>query len=133
MAKFTIALVSLFSLYAFAGLEECKNLLGGYSCKLDNESYLFSLRKGEELNEVRVTLGDESDRFWVDGKRHKSGQSENVSVANCTENHAIVVKDYVGKNKVAEVKISPTEDGLEYNIVKARGVEYTLKCRRLKK
>lgn len=90
MKKFILSLmlVTSFPSFAVIGLNDCKSLLGQYTCTIDGDVLDLSVKK-TATNTVKISIADEnsgnSGSYIVDGVTRKSSTDDSQVRASCRE------------------------------------------------
>ncbi|MEA9356881.1 hypothetical protein SHI21_11720 [Bacteriovorax sp. PP10] len=90
MKKFILGvlLVTSFPSFAVIGLNDCKSLLGEYTCTINGDTLDLSVKK-TAANTVKIGIADEnsgdSGSYIVDGVTRKSSTDDSQVKASCRE------------------------------------------------
>lgn len=124
-----LALLTSMSTFAGTGVENCKSLLGNYSCDYEGQSLELSLSKGTVANSVKVSLDGDSQEIILDGVLRNSTVGNSQKIAECNQNKEIVIDSYYKDELKGSMAISKTATGATYTIVKASG-SIILNCKK---
>lgn len=128
MKNLVMGLALLTSMSAFAGgLEDCKSLIGTYSCKYQGQDLELKISKNAALNSVKISIAGEGEDIIVDGTSHKSTKDDSVNVAECNAKKEIVVDNLFKNELKGSFAITKTAEGARYTMVQSRN-SVVLEC-----
>ena len=121
MKKLIMGLALLTSMSAFArGLEDCKSLIGTYSCNYQGQELELKISKNSALNSVKISIAGDAQDLIVDGTAHKSGNDDSVNVAECNAKKEIVADNFFKNELKGSFAITKTAEGARYTMVQNR-------------
>ena len=125
-----LALVTSMSALAGTGLQDCKSLLGNYSCQYQDQNVDLSISKNAAANSIKISIAGEGQDFVLDGASHKSSVDDSQNVAECKAKKEIVIDNFFRGELKGSFSVLKTVEGVTYTMIQGHGPSVALTCKR---